>query len=1157
MTRQQTIAGLTTLDLNSEIYNLLHRTEPSESSKQHCQTDTESQAAVNLVAAESRFFSQSEPPQRVVLDTANERAPDLPALDAIADLFDNKVPYTEKPQLKPNSAPIETEIPSIIIAPKLPSTTIKDVLLHRMIHCVTKRNRTEPPIGYRCFSIDNERIQSNNDRLIFCTDKITNVVYMVDSGCQISIIPKKDGDREDRECKFALKAANGTTMKTYGTERIKLRLGNKYYRWTFLKADVTTPIIGIDFLRHHQLLVDPSTDSIIDKQTGETISCSSAATESLCLSLEIVDPICKLLESYPELTTDQNSFKEQKHDVVHYIRTVGGPIKAPVRHYNPAIQEIIRKTFHDYLEMGIVRYSDSNWSSPLAVVPKSDGSYRVCGDYRGLNKLTQSDNYALPYLASFNSRMHGARIFSKIDLVKAYHQIGVFGPDIHKTAVATPVGTFEFMRMPFGLKTAGQTFQRFIDSVMRKFVDFSFCYLDDVIVFSKNIEEHRRHLKAIFGQLAAFGLKLNLAKSEFAKTKISFLGFEVDADGVRPDQAKVEAIRNMPVPQTYGQMKRYLGMITFYCRHIRNFASIRASLNVFLSVPKYKNNQKIDRLSEQQLADFQLLNQRLANAALLYHPRLNTTLTLHCDASSKGVGSVLTQYNYELEQFEPLFFFSKSFSKDWEDKSIFKKELEAAFLSVKRLYKFLIGQKTILFTDNLALFNALNSPKDQPPVELRKMQFISQYVDEFHLVDGKLNLVADTLSRMEYDEKTLNALRLDAVIDYRKLFEEQMSDEYLQAHRKEERFTKKQITLAGGEQVDVWHFNANGNRQLIYVPNSMRTAVVDAYHKLFHPGQKSTSRLVAGRFYWPELNADVRRHVQYCLDCQRSKKARANQIPVNRITANDERFRQIHIDLVGPLPVVKGYQYIMTFIDRCSRFVVAQPVQRIDTISVWNTLLNSWVKYFGCPGVVTADRGRQFDNRVFRHLCNEFGIKVNHTTAFHPASNGLIEREHSKLKASLRSLRDSDWVDRLPIVILGWNNALREDYLHSPSQLLYGNSTRLPVDFFEARPARPVNSETAAAYVAELNTFRSFKSSQHAQRYPTFKLPGIDTCSQVWVRNEIAKGLEPVYTGPFKVISRKADYFTIDKKRIGHPGEGDRVHISRLKPAFILSDSAL
>ena len=1085
---------------------------------------------------------------------AKEAAPDIPALDALADLFNNKLSYEQKPTRKTDSAvPVEVEVPGILIAPKPPSTTVRQVLIQRVINYVpqaTSNNRVEPPTAYRCFSMDTDRVEVNTGRLLFVTDRVTRTLYLADTGCEVSVMPKREGDREDKQCKFALKAANGTRMKTYGVERVKVKFGGRYYSWSFVKTDVASPIIGIDFLRCHGLMVDPSTYTLIDKTTSEHIPCTSASMRSQCYSVELTDPVMKLLEEYPELTSDQNSFREQKHDVMHYIRTRGGPIKAPARHYNPAVQEIIRKTFHDYLEMGIVRYSDSDWSSPLAVVPKRDGSYRVCGDYRGLNRLTQSDNYILPYLTSFNSRMHGARYFSKIDLVKAYHQIGVYPPDIHKTAVSTPVGTFEFMRMPFGLKTASQTFQRFIDSVMRRFTQFSFCYLDDVVVFSGSLEEHRQHLKAIFEQLATFGLKLNLDKSEFAKAKVNFLGFEVDADGVRPDQTKVEAIRRLPVPQTYGQMKRYLGMVTFYCRHIRNFAVVRASLNVFLSVPRARNKQRIDHLTEKQLSDFDLLNQRLADAALLYHPRLNTTLTLHCDASSGGVGSVLTQYNPEQEQFEPLFFYSKSLDKAWRSKTIFQKELEAAFLSVKRLNRFLIGQKTILFTDNLALYNALNSPKDQPPVELRKMQYISQYVDEFHLIEGKLNLVADALSRIEWDERTLNALRLDAVIDYHKLFDEQRVEETMLA--KNTKFSKRAIKTENGAEVQVWHYDSNGNYPLVYVPKSMRSDVIDAYHTLFHPGQKATSRMVAQRFYWPELNADVRSHVKHCRDCQQSKVTRTSQIPVNRITGHDARFKQIHIDLVGPLPVVRGHQYIMTIMDRFSRFVVAQPVRKIDTISCFNTLVNSWMKYFGCPGVVTADRGRQFDCRLFRELCRTLNAKVNHTTAFHPASNGILEREHRKLKASLRALRDPDWVDRLPIVVLGWNNAIREDFLHAPSQLLYGTSTRLPVDFFEHRRSRPVDSEVAAALVAELDVFRSFKTTQHSQRYPTFRLPGIESCAQVWVRNEAARGLEPAYTGPFRVLERRQDYYVIQKKRISHPGENDTVHLSRLKPAFIL-----
>lgn len=243
----------------------------------------------------------------------------------------------------------------------------------------------------------------------------------------------------------------------------------------------------------------------------------------------------------------------------------------------------------------------------------------------------------------------------------------------------------------------------------------------------------------------------------------------------------------------------------------------------------------------------------------------------------------------------------------------------------------------------------------------------------------------------------------------------------------------------------------------------------------------------------------------------------------------------------------------MTMIDRHTRFLVTQPIEHIDTLTVWDTLVNNWIKYFGCPQVITTDRGSQFDNPLFRYLCKKFNMKLNHTTAFHPASNGIVEREHRKIKNSLRALRDPDWRSRLPIVALCWNNAIRDDFLRSPSQLIYGTSTRLPIDFFETKQTQPLTVELAESYRAELDVFKSHKTCRHAARYPTFILPGLSDCHSVWVRNENRKGLDAMYEGPFEVLDRHENYFEIKRKRprsADCPTERDSVHISRLKPAF-------
>lgn len=913
-------------------------------------------------------------------------------------------------------------------------------------------------------------------------------------------------------------------------------------------ADVSNPIIGSDFLAHYHLLPDCANRKIVDGETGLSNPAIVAPPDQLYGVKAIIadhshSPFYKILSLFPNITRPPGLPRQVKHETVHFINTTDGPpVSSRPRRLAPQKLKAAQKEFTNMVQAGTATPSSSPWSSPLHLAPKKDATWRPCGDYRALNARTIPDRYPVRHIGDLAHNLRGATVFSTIDLVKAYQQIPVHPPDICKTAIITTFGLFEFPYMSFGLRNAGQTFQRFIDEVTRG-LDFVFPYVDDILVFSRDKCQHEKHLHQLFQRLEQYGVVINCEKCVLGANEVTFLGYSISSTGIKPPAHRVEAIKDFPLPKTAQGLRRFLGMLNYYRQFIPKAAQYQAPLIDVLSKNQLKGAKPVPWSEDLEIA-FQKCKMSLTEATMLAHPAPDAPLGLFTDASSTHIGATLQQ---KVDgDWQPLAFFSKKLSPQQTQWPAYYRELLAVYESVQHFRHVLEVQHATIYTDHKPLLYAFVQRREKlPPPQLNQLSFIGQFTTDIKYIKGEENIVADAMSRIE---------AISFQQDHQALATSQEHDQELADLRNSSSSLRlSKMTLPGSDTAIFCDVSTGKPRPYLTLP--FRRAMFDQLHNLSHPGIRATTRLLTDRFVWPSIKKDCKQWSRTCLACQRSKVSRHNSAPLGTFNQPSGRFTHVHVDIIGPLPVCDDFRYCLTAIDRVSRWPEVWPMRSITAEEVADTFTKEWISRFGVPSIITTDQGSQFESELFRRLMIHFATKRIRTTSYHPSANGMIERVHRQLKGALMC-HDKSWVSSLPFVLLGMRTAFKEDLKATAAELLYGENLRLPGEMLA--PVTNTNDTINSTDFVErlrhkMANVRPVPASRHTEP-STFIFKNLASASHVFLRDDtVRRPLQPPYTGPHPVLERAADGKTLT---ISIKGKRSTVSVDRIKPAFVDHDES-
>ncbi|GJR36478.1 reverse transcriptase domain-containing protein [Tanacetum coccineum] len=841
--------------------------------------------------------------------------------------------------------------------------------------------------------------------------------------------------------------------------------------------------------------------------------------------------------------------------------------RAPYR-LAPSEMKELAEQLQELTDKGFIRPSSSPWGAPVLFVKKKDGSFRMCIDYRELNKLTVKNRYPLPRIDDLFDQLQGSSIYSKIDLRSGYHQLRVREEDILKTAFRTRYGHYEFQVMPFGLTNAPAVFMDLMNRVCKPYLDkFVIVFIDDILIYSKSKKEHEGHLRQILKLLKKEELYAKFSKCEFWIPRVQFLGHVIDCQGIHVDPAKIESIKDWASPKTPTEIRQFLGLAGYYRRFIEGFSKIAKTMTKLT-----QKGVKFD-WGDKQEAAFQLLKQKLCSAPILALPEGSEDFIAYCDASKKGLGAVLMQREKVIS------YASRQLKIHEKNYTTHDLELGAVVFALKMWRHYLYGTKCTVFTDHKSLQHILDQ-KDLNMRQRRWLELLSDYDCEIRYHPGKANVVADALSRKEREPLRVRALVMTIGLDLPK----QILNAQTEA-RKLENIKKEDV---GGMLVenskDPEKFRTEkleprtdgtlclNGRSWLPCYGDLRTVIMHESHKSkysIHPGSDKMYQDMKKLYWWPNMKANIATYVSKCLTCA---KVKAEHKRPSGLLVQPEipqwKWDNITMDFVTKLPKSsQGYDTIWVIVDRLTKSAIFMPMRETDPLDkLARMYLKEVVTKHGIPVSIICDRDPRFSSNFWKSLQKALGTSLDMSTAYHPETDGQSERTIQTLEDMLRACVidfGNGWVKHLPLVEFSYNNSYHASIKAAPFEALYGRRCRSPVCWAEVGQVQLTGPELVQESTERIIQIKQrIQTARDRQKsYADLKRKPMEfqVGDKVMLKVSPWKGvvrfgkrgkLNPIYVRPFKVL-KKVGAVTY---KLELPQELSRVHntfhVSNLKKCY-------